>query len=96
MTFKHRLEQMFPNCAKYKKCCTEDEAFWKKVGKGIPKVPSKKYPIIITKHEMILHNVNGFKIDHKRDHIPSTPVDFEVINLISNELIPKSCVWKQE
>lgn len=96
MTFKPRLEQMFPNCAKYKKCCTDDEDFWKRVGKGIPKVPSEEYPIIEIRHEMILHNVNGFKINRKHDNIPEMPEGFEVINLISKELIPESCVWKQK
>ena len=68
---------MFPNCRKYEVCCTKDEEFWKKVGKKIPKVPSKKYPIIETSAHMILHNVNGFKINKKRDNIPDMPKGFE-------------------
>ncbi|KKN55022.1 hypothetical protein LCGC14_0586230 [marine sediment metagenome] len=75
--FKPRLEQMFPNCAKYDICCTRDEEFWKKVGKGIPVIPSKEIPIIETSHTMILHNVNGFKINKKRDKIPDMPEGFE-------------------
>ena len=41
------------------------------------KVPSEQFPIVEIKHEQILHNVNGYKIDPKRDKIPKKPKGFE-------------------
>jgi len=71
-------QQDFPNCkVRYTKCCYDDRKFWEKSGKEIPTVPSKEIPVIETHHEQILHNVNGFKIDKKRDDIPDTPKGFE-------------------
>jgi len=30
------IQQMFPNCQRYKKCCRKDEEFWKKVSEIKP------------------------------------------------------------
>ena len=71
------VQRMFPNCGKYKKCCTKDEDFWEKAGKEVPVVPSPEVPIEENEHEQILHNVNGFKIDRKRDKVYDAPEGFE-------------------
>ena len=26
-----KTQRMFPNCSKYKKCCTDDKLFWRKL-----------------------------------------------------------------
>ncbi len=73
-----KTQKMFPNCGKYKQCCVKDKDFWDKM-KDQPKVkvPSSEIPIQEESHEQILHNVNGFKIDKKRDKIPKKPEGFE-------------------
>lgn len=75
------VQHMFPNCQKYKKCCSDDKEFWDKVeiqqNDGHLTEEKTRKGTIETKHEMILHNVNGFKIDRKRDKIPEMPKDFE-------------------
>jgi hypothetical protein len=73
-----KVQRMFPNCQKYEKCCTKDKDFWKQLnGQKMPEVPSGDIPIQEIKHEQILHNVNGYKIDPKRDNIPKKPEGFE-------------------
>jgi len=71
------VQHMFPNCqVKYKTKC-KDIKSCDKEGIGSVKVPSKEIPIEEISHEQILHNVNGFKIDPKRDKIPKKPEGFE-------------------
>jgi len=75
------VQHMFPNCQKYKKCCSDDKEFWNKVeiqqNDGHLTEDKVVYPHPEIEHQLILHNVNGYKIDRKRDKIPKTPVDFE-------------------
>ena len=75
------LQRDFPNCGKYTKCCTEEEKFWEKVkvqqNDGHLTEEKVMYPHPEISCEQILHNVNGFKIDRKRDKIPKTPKGFE-------------------
>ena len=70
------VQHMFPNCQiKYKtnckdmKSCDKDKAKegWYNHYKAIVEI----------KNEQILHNVNGFNIDPKRDKIPKKPKGFE-------------------
>ena len=71
------VQHMFPNCqVRYKTNCTDMKSCDKEVI-GSVKVPSKEIPIEEIKIEIILHNVNGFKIDPKRDKIPKKPEGFE-------------------
>jgi len=67
------VQRDFPNCQKYKKCCNKDEDFWDKMnGQPLPHPP-----ITEIESEQILHNVNGYKIDPKRDKIENKPEGFE-------------------
>ncbi len=34
-----RVQKMFPNCEKYKKCCTDDKEFWDKMKEYKPYIP---------------------------------------------------------
>lgn len=73
-----KVQRMFPNCGKYKECCTKDKGFWDKMqGQPSIEVPSSSIPIQEISHEQILHNVNGYKIDPKRDNIDKKPEGFE-------------------
>jgi len=79
------LQRDFPNCGKYEKCCTKDEKFWDKVevqqNDGHLTEEKTMKGKTETEHELILHNVNGYKIDKKRDKIYDTPKGFEEIHL---------------
>ena len=68
-----KAQRMFPNCEKYKKCCTKDKDFWDKMS-GQPIV---RPTVTEIKNEMILHNVNGYKIDTKRDKLGEKPDGFD-------------------
>ncbi len=71
------VQHMFPNCqVKYKTKCKDMESC-DKVYTGAVKVPSKEIPIEEISCEQILHNVNGYKIDPKRDKIAKKPEGFE-------------------
>jgi len=37
-----RVQKMFPNCQKYKKCCTDDDVKQVKFGTPMPKIKQKK------------------------------------------------------
>lgn len=39
------VQHMFPNCSKYKKCCTNDKEFWDKYEKQIKELFYVKQPI---------------------------------------------------
>jgi len=42
-----RVQHMFPNCEKYKKCCTDDAEFWAKLEGRTITTPHKKTPFRI-------------------------------------------------
>jgi len=44
-----RAERMFPNCEKYKKCCTKDEKFWDNLQERVKEINPKKQPFRIKK-----------------------------------------------
>ena len=72
------VQHMFPNCqVKYKTKCTDMKSCDKDKVQSIPKVPSIELPIEEIESEQILHNVNGYKIDPKRDKIAKKPKGFE-------------------
>ena len=39
-----RVQQMFPNCQKYKKCCVDDAEFWKKYEAKVKSLLDYKAP----------------------------------------------------
>ena len=70
------VQHMFPNCQiKYKTKCTSMKTCDKdEVKKGF----YNHYKAIVEiEHEQILHNVNGYKIDPKRDKVAKKPKGFE-------------------
>jgi len=54
-----KVQRMFPNCQKYKKCCSEN---WKKELENIKDIPT---PIIIEKHDT--ENVKEYNKTNKRE-----------------------------
>ncbi len=70
------VQHMFPNCQiKYKTKCTSMKTCDKdEVKKGFYNHYKAIYEI---EHEQILHNVNGYKIDPKRDKVAKKPKGFE-------------------
>ena len=73
------VQHMFPNCRKYTKCCYDDKEFWNKVEEKQADLKEEKVikGMVEKSHELILHNVNGFRINKRRDKIEETPEDFE-------------------
>jgi len=72
------VQHMFPNCqVKYKTKCTDMKTCDKDKVQSIPMVPSKEIPVEEIEFELILYNVNGYKIDKKRDKIAKKPKGFE-------------------
>jgi len=70
------VQHMFPNCqVKYKTKCTSMKTCDKdEVKKGF----YNHYKAIVEiENELILHNVNGYKIDPKRDKVAKKPKGFE-------------------
>jgi len=59
------VQHMFPNCSKYKKCCTNDKEFWDKYEEQI-------------KH--LLHREQPFRIKDVKLDITKPPVGFENYN----------------
>ncbi len=43
-----KVQRMFPNCQKYKKCCTDDDVKQVKFGTPMPKIKFKKIKLKIT------------------------------------------------
>ncbi len=39
-----RVQRMFPNCEKYKKCCTDDKEFWDKLEAKLKVIEQTKQP----------------------------------------------------
>ncbi len=70
------VQHMFPNCqVKYKTKCTN----MKTCDKDEVKEGFYNYykAIVEIENELILHNVNGYKIDPKRDKVAKKPKGFE-------------------
>jgi len=42
------VQRMFPNCAKYTKCCTDDKEFWDMLQERVKITEYKKQPFRIT------------------------------------------------
>lgn len=57
------VQHMFPNCEKYKKCCTKDEEFWEGLQKKVKKTNLKSVNIA-SKKITIKHSraPKGFRI----------------------------------
>ena len=70
------VQHMFPNCqVKYKTKCTDMKTCDK--DKAKEGYYNHYKAIVEIEHEQILHNVNGYKIDPKRDKIAKKPEGFE-------------------
>ena len=39
-----KVQMMFPNCEKYKKCCTDDKEFWDKLEAKLKVIEQTKQP----------------------------------------------------
>lgn len=39
-----KVQQMFPNCQKYKKCCSDDSEFWKGLQQRLDDTPIRDQP----------------------------------------------------
>ena len=53
-----KVQRMFPNCAKYVKCCTDDKEFWNKLDAKVKSVKPVKQPF---RRQKINHEPTGFE-----------------------------------
>ena len=66
-----KVQNMFPNCEKYDKCCKDNKKFWDDLEKGIKVTEYKKTP---------------FRIENVKLKTTKPPIDFEniVISRLDN------------
>jgi len=53
-----KVQKMFPNCQKYKKCCIEDKEFWEKLDKKVKEQKPQPQPF---RRKKINHPPEGFE-----------------------------------
>ena len=57
-----KTQRMFPNCAKYKKCCTDDKPFWDKLESKLKEIEHTKQPFRLKDIPLKKHEIpEGFK-----------------------------------
>ena len=56
------VQQMFPNCRKYSKCCTDDKQFWADLQERVKTLKPQKQPFRVWSIELGLGKpVEGFE-----------------------------------